>query len=603
MNKEKEISKYLNSIKISLQIELLGKITGNILFFWIVIWFAAIFLIYIFQIPNYFWKYSNFAMLILGTVLFIKKKNRNISLLFNHHKKQNFIYAFLIKHLPQKEDYLIYNEFKNKTNEKNFIWRAAFKQLLMQQNVSDFEKIVKDRKNGIRVVKFILLIIVSFIILVLSLNISKKVNHFWLHPLTEYIEPTPFQFNNLVKTKKIFEGDSIYFKVAIKGEDVEKAWVQVKELSTHTISRILLKEIKKMQKEDSLFKTKKITITEKIVYRYYCSTSGYLQNKKAFHSEEFSLDYIKFPKITRLEFKIVPPQYTSLKTQYYLEDHTNINCYAGSKLEIAGRISEKVDEISVIFNNTEKKSDSILEKFNFNFSIKNQGELSISYVVFDSFYLEYPVKYTINILKDENPYIQLLSPVGQIELGNDLSVNLKLKAMDDFGLSKMEMHKKRYAANVDTIKTVVDVTEWLSEKRINSIDKNLSFMDDYLLPEEKMDIFFKIYDNDVINSSKTAVSDFFTVIIPTFEQIAANVSREMQRVVSETNDIMKKSRKINSELEKIKREVRQSKEMDWEQKQKITEQLNKAKQIEESLQNIQNKIETNISRMKKNDMI
>ncbi|MCK5077354.1 MAG: hypothetical protein KAR38_13315, partial [Calditrichia bacterium] len=49
--------------------------------------------------------------------------------------------------------------------------------------------------------------------------------------------------------------------------------------------------------------------------------------------------------------------------------------------------------------------------------------------------------------------------------------------------------------------------------------------------------------------------------------------------------------------------VRQSKEMDWEQKQKITEQLNKAKQIEESLQNIQNKIETNISRMKKNDII
>ncbi|MCK5077385.1 MAG: hypothetical protein KAR38_13470, partial [Calditrichia bacterium] len=470
--KEKKIADYLRKIQIFLQIKQLNKIIFSLFFYWLFIWLSALILIYIFQIPVNYWKYASVILLIFSLSLFLFKRKTTLTFFISKKQKLKVLLSFLINYLPQRENILVFHELKINKKQNNVFLKAAYKQLLSNLSIEDYEKIEIIKKNINVIIKFVLLIIATSILSYSSLNITKKVKHFWLHPLTEYKEPSIFQFKNLVKKNIIYEGDSLRFKVIITGSRVEKSWVDI-EAAAHSITRIPLDRV------DTIYLSKKNFISENVNYQYFCKTSAYLIDKNVFSSKKYLLNYIKFPEISRLEFTIIPPGYTGLQQKHYLEDKTNISFYNGSLIKILGKTTGKMQKIEIKFNKKIKSNNNIQSEFQFDFLAKKPGELQLSYLVFDTFKLEYPVKYRFNLLKDEPPVVRLNMPLGEVELGKEMNVKVHLKVSDDFGISKMLMHKTRYAPKIDTIFSSIDVTNWIYDKKSSLIKKIVEFFEDF----------------------------------------------------------------------------------------------------------------------------
>jgi len=599
-NKQKQISQWLFKLNFSILVEHSGRLVKSLIFYWLAVWVTALVLIYILQIPPEFWKYANPVILISGLGLFLYHKRREISVFLNKSVRQRTSILYLIENLPHKRDYLIYDDFKTKLTQNSVFIKAAFKQLLDQQQISDFKKILSARKTPFLIYKFLLNIVFMGIILFFSVSSTGKVNHFWLYPFTPYMEPAPVKFYDLLEKNKIFEGDSVIFKVLISGEKTEKLWFEIEESKTGTITRHKLHSV---AENDSVYISKPVTISENIRYKYYALLNGFMAGKNIYSSDVYSAEFIELPDLTGLEFTLISPPYTGLENHYFLEDQTHINCYPGSKLIVSGKLNGIAQEVNAFWGSSEMNRAINSDVFDFELDILQSQELTFSYTVFDTIYINYPVVYRINLLEDEYPVIQLLSPQGKIDLGSNFKVGVKLKVMDDFGLIRMKMYKKRYAENMDTIHTEVDVSHWLKPGSLFTIEQMLDFEEEYLLPGEQLDIYFEIFDNDIISGYKSAVSEQFTITIPTFQKLVAEVSGNFEQSVKETDELFDKTQKIQSEMDKIQRELKQNKDLSWEQKQAISEQIRQAQNMEKEIREIQDQIESNLALMEKNDLI
>ncbi len=242
--------------------------------------------------------------------------------------------------------------------------------------------------------------------------------------------------------------------------------------------------------------------------RYYIEAGG-------IRSEIHTLSILDRPLVQAIDLTYTFPPYTGMEPQT-AENEGDIVALKGTKVELQIRLSSPAESGRLLFADGSEIQLSRTGEATLSgsFTIKESG----SYVV----WLTHPRagtfvasrEYTVEALDDEAPRISITKPLRDIRATNIEEVFTELKAEDDMGLGKLDLH---FSVNGGPEKTVV---LYGGRPKLSSVtEAHTFFLEEFALePGDVISYYGSALDNNNLTGPGSSTSDMYFIQVRPFEQ-------------------------------------------------------------------------------------
>ena len=549
------------------------------------LWFIHIFII-VFLIFNYVIK----PLLSLSSI----KYHSDLSSVCLSIK----IYFPEIKNTLLNAYYLITKNQRNQISED--LRTAAVQKYLNQFKTYNFSDRLKLR-DYLPSLGLIIPVILSAIIL-LSFK-GERIIHSslrLLNPTNEYIQLPDFSFEVHPGNAKIIKGEAINFKVKYAGPAISGCDLVIFPENEKEYQQVDLKNI------EGFYSASLTNIQNPFKYeiRGNSREDKSLENKLI--SKQYQINIITPPIVNNVDISIMPPPYAGQDIQYLARNIGDIIGLPGSKINFKASVNNVLESAKLVLsgNNTvecqiqgQRISAEFYIKVNTNYIILLQD--TAGYVNQD------PIEYSISILPDNPPFVEITQPGEDIEIQLDATLAIQAEAIDDYGISDMALYYK-YLRNSDSAADsnwhIINLSQSSNQKRLTITH----FWDFNKLPvafDDGIVYYIQARDNNNITGPGIGKSKIFYIRFPSLEEMFDDFAEKENEQIDKMEDVAKQSEELKKELEKINRELKRAEELEWEQKQQIENTLDKQKQIQEKIKEIQKDLEDLINKMEANELI
>jgi len=382
----------------------------------------------------------------------------------------------------------------------------------------------------------------------------------------------------------ITKGDYLKIKISVYGESPDLVNLNIKESGS---TKYLSKKI--FRNKDGYFISKFENVKNPFVYKI---TSGKLS------SRIYRIKVIDRPVIKNLRVKISPPAYSRISETEQI-DNGNIAALRGSRIFLSVNSSKPLKSAKLIFSDSSSiqmkiKNDNASLIFTLNESKTYFISISDKFGVRNS----NPIKYSVNVIDDLYPEIELLKPNTDVQLGNNNMIQILSDIKDDYGFTKLLLRFKLVSSRFESpwekeksleIPVNIDEKEQQSEYVWNVAELNPTVEDVY-------SFYLEIFDNDRISGPKSAKSKTLTVRIPTLDELYKDADKKQGDIKNDLEETLKEANKLKEEIKKLSNELKQDKkEISWNEKEKIQKSIEKFQQLQNKIDDVQKQL----SEMKK----
>ena len=398
----------------------------------------------------------------------------------------------------------------------------------------------------------------------LSESFNRVVNH-----SVAYKAPAPFYFSLTSTNLKVIKGKDITIYIQTTGGIVP----QEAKINFNNQQYFLENE------GNGLFSYTFIEVQEPV--NFYASANN-------IQSTEFKIAVIKTPSIQNISLNLKYPRYTQKKNKT-IENTGNLNVPQGTIVEWLVKTSE-TDTVNFILNN--KRFNFSKEKVD-EFQFKKQVKKTINYQITttNKSLKDYEqLQFSIDVIKDEHPIINVNSNIDSISRGN---AQFAGQISDDYGFKKLELvyYDKNNSQNIDC-------------KQININKNNIqTFFFEFpngLNLEKGIDyeMYFQVFDNDIVNGSKKTVSQKFSYRQKTTNEIDKELLQEQRNYIQNLENSLSKQEQSKKELEKIQFELQNKKNVNWNDQKKINNLIKRQDQYKQMTQRQTENLQKNFSEKK-----
>lgn len=471
------------------------------------------------------------------------------------------------KHFPGVNDKLT-NLLQLKNNSKQSdLLIASIDQRSRELNPIPFSKAIDLGKNKyyLRYVIFPVLIILGLIAAGKSEVITKSFGRISDYN-TAYLKPAPFQFiiqNNQLRAR---EGENYKIQVSTLGE-----------FNPETV-QILLDGNENFMKQISpgVFEYTFSDLSENIEFQ--------LRSNEVI-SQEYELEVIKVPKLLNFEMAIDYPSYTGLNDEK-LSGTGNITVPEGTNIDWnfntknTGNINFKIPDSTIVVEVVDDKASykKILVS-NLSYSVSASNKLVEDFENLD---------YTVNVIKDEYPEITVSSQKDSLSF--DIQY-FKGDISDDYGLRRLELvyfteenKEKPNRLNIPVSKESFDEFHF-------SFPGNLE-----LAAGNSYSYFFRVFDNDAVNGSKSARSETFTYRKKSLNEIKDENLQEQNDAIKNIAERLEEYEKSEEELKEISNLEKEKEELNYNERKKLEEFLKRQKKQNEIMKSYSEKLEKSLQK-------
>ncbi len=383
-----------------------------------------------------------------------------------------------------------------------------------------------------------------------------------VHYSQVYEKPAPYRFEVTNAQLTTYQHDDFTVNVKVKGDVVpEEVYIRYHNRS---------------------FKCNKISNTE------YTYTFSNMQENTDFQLvtdevESSVYEITVLPKPVTLGF-VMELHYPAYLHQLddIVKNVSNITVPEGTRITWKF-YTKNSDNLVFILNGNEKEYASADDKFQISLVALN----TFSYSIFNKnryFTSKDTLTDEITVIKDMYPEIFVQSQ--QDTLFQD-RFYFKGNIKDDYGFSGLQFVYTRYDADGNTIE---------SEKPVNLTIKSDATIQDFyyyfdastfsLLPGEKIDYYFKVFDNDGVNGHKSSKSQVSTFRVKTLDEINRELNQSDEKTKSDYNKLIDESAQLMKDIEKMQAHLMQEKEMSWQDKKKLEKLMEQYQQLQDKLNEI-----------------
>lgn len=515
--------------------------------------------------------YLFYGLLGLSTVVLVQYIIRPILGLINI--KRSFGYseaaALIGRHFPEVQDKLVNTlQLQEKANNSNHqLLIASIDQRIKNLSPIPFAKAIP-YKDNIPYIKYALLPAILLVFILLTTPGFKKSSQRVVQYKTHFEIEAPFEFESDLEKDVAIQNEDIEIQLITKGEQIpQDAYLRI---GTYKY------KMKMDQLGSFSYQLRNVQKTEKI----YFEAGG-------FSSREYLLNVAPKPSITNTYTRLIYPKYLNLKNSI-LENIGEINVPTGTIIEWNIQtqnvnrliINPSNDTLTPVNDNAQVRErflkSSRLSIFTQNNLIKKGDSINFSIQVSPDLYPSIKV----NSQKDSLSH-KILYFMGRIS--------------DDHGFDKLQFH---YTHLRDGKSLRSDSND--TEIPINLTQINQKFYHPWNLdaievqPNDKIEYYFTIWDNDGVNGSKYSQTPTATYKLPSIKEIEELTEKLNEEIKQSLNDAQSKSKNLEEQMKSVEKMLTEKKNLDWNDKRKIQELLEKKKSIQEKLKkSIQKNIEKN----------
>lgn len=312
-------------------------------------------------------------------------------------------------------------------------------------------------------------------------------------------------------------------------------------------------------------------------------------NGGGYKSKNYKIKVIPKPIIKDVTTIIIPPKYTRLENEKYnsLED------IAVAEGSLVKWIIEYENVDSVLFEiNKKTYKEKVRGVFEHSSEIRTIKKINVSYKnIYD---IGDTINFKVDLIKDNFPAININPLIDSIN--NVVTFDGILN--DDYGISKLTFNYDIISNNevkkhFENIKIKKEIEEtFFYEYDFNSLDLNEG---------DKVNYYFEVWDNDLINGNKKTKSQDFVFKKKTKEELIVEKDEINKELKSSLDKSANKASDLRNEIEKFNKQMLNKKMLSWQEKEKAKEILNKQKEIlreieeNKKLNEIQNKKQSELN--------
>ncbi|MCD8433863.1 hypothetical protein LNJ03_00920 [Tenacibaculum dicentrarchi] len=474
-------------------------------------------------------------------------------------------------HFPEIQDKLLNLLQLNQNNTKSDLLIASINQKSEEIQPVSFNKAI-DFKTNIRYLKYALIPLLIwglFFLTGTSKQLSESFNRVVNHSVA-YKAPAPFYFHITAKNLTVIKGKDITVYVQIRGKTVPE------QAKIH------------FNKQQYFFKNEgnglfSYTFTQvQNPVDFYASANGIT-------SDIFKIAVINTPSIQNISLHLTYPNYIKKKNEI-IKNTGNIIIPQGTIVKWAVKTSE-TDSVHLVENNN--RFAFLKDKKN-KFQFKKQVKKALNYQITttNKNLKDYEkLQFSIAVTKDEHPTINVKSNIDSISRGNAQFIG---QISDDYGFKKLELvyYDKNNSQQNKQFKKI-KLTKNTLQTFFFEFPDNLN-----LQKGINYEMYFQVFDNDIINGSKKTKSQKFSYQQKTKNQIDTELLQEQRNHIQNLEKSLSKQKEEKKSLEKIQFELQNKKNVNWNNQKKIESLIKRQNQYKKMMQRQTDNLKENFSEKK-----
>jgi hypothetical protein len=471
---------------------------------------------------------------------------------------------------------------ENNSNYSSQLINASFESIYNKSQKYDFNLVVNfsEAKKLFRTAGIVFIISFAAIVFTPFLNSAA---HRILNYSQSFAPPQKFYFEIKPGNAEISKGDNVTIKIKTVGQKPGEIILSTK------------------YSEQSEFTEKKLSPNKSGNYNFETvavkSSFEYFARAEGIESEHFKINVINRPVITNYELQIIPPAYSQLPSVIQ-KDNGIITALPGSRVKLNFSASRDLSKAKLFFSDSASKQMNIDgNSASVEFNIQKETNYEMLITDEQGFSNINPINYSIKLLADENPSIELLSPDisdnKPIKLGGDSKLSIVSKIKDDYGFSKFNLNYRlsasKYRQTSDEFSQIpVPINKNLKEDEVYYV-WDLSPL--ILAEGEAITCYLEVYDNDIVSGPKYAKTPVFTIQIPSMDEIFAEAENTQHDASKDLAETFKEAEQLQKEMQKISNDLKQNnREISWQEKERIEKAADKFKEISEKVEDVSKKL-------------
>ncbi len=169
-------------------------------------------------------------------------------------------------------------------------------------------------------------------------------------------------------------------------------------------------------------------------------STDYYVTARDIESDRYTITVVDRPLLRSLTVQVTPPAYTRLPQITLPENTGDVTAYAGSSVRLRFSPSKPLAAAALAFGDSTRvpcRLDG--ETAGASFTVRRNGTYRILLEDREGLTNADPVEFTVRVIADAAPSVELVSPGKNIDLAGTTTVPLLARAKDDFGFSRVRL--------------------------------------------------------------------------------------------------------------------------------------------------------------------
>ena len=320
-------------------------------------------------------------------------------------------------------------------------------------------------------------------------------------------------------------------------------------------------------------------------------TTDYYVHARGVRGDDYTLTVIDRPLIGALRVTVFPPVYSRLPERQQDDNVGDVAALRGARIRFdiesnkplsAGQITLS-DSAALPLGVTGKNARGtlvLMKERSYHIDLRDSaGTGSVD-----------PVEYSLKIIPDAFPAVTLLAPGENLDLTDTTPVDLLAKITDDFGFSSVRLGFKLVQSKYENPAqefTYVSLPVPPAGTVEALVPYRWSVAGLHLVPEDIVSYFVEVFDNDIISGPKSAMSEIYSLRLPSMDEVFAQADRGHEASIEGLQDALKKAKEARKEMEELAQSLRTDAEKtEWQDRQKAGELLKKYDEVRSKMDSV-----------------
>lgn len=336
-------------------------------------------------------------------------------------------------------------------------------------------------------------------------------------------------------------------------------------------------------------------------------TTQYYARLDGVESERYTLTVLDRPVVRSFQVRLDYPSYTRIQARLQDEFIGDIAALAGTRATVTVLASKPLRDARLVFDHRTAVPMSVKgERASVAFTLQRDASYHVDIMDLEGLNNTDPVEYHIKIVPDESPAVAVLFPARNLDIAGDKSLPLLLRISDDFGFSQLRLGYRLAQSRYEPVTpnhTFVPVAIPSEITTAGEVRFTWDLTRLKLVPEDVVEYFVEVFDNDAVNGPKAARSQFYLLRLPSLEEVFTDLNKGQEQSLDDLKKTLEEARELKEKIESISQDMKKNKDFDWQQQKKVEEMARQYRELQKKVENVQAKLDEVVQQMQQHRVL